>query len=264
MKKDWKNDFDKNIKKDLNSSVKNAFPSCDLKRKIDLEISNQENTKERGDIKMKKSRIGVVLAAAAILCGGVFAYGKYKGTISSSSSVYDYTAYEDTVKAEDKVGFDAVIPENLGDYKFDGISIGEVSDIDENNETYNERNSLNVIYKNADKKMIFMDVDKLPKDAEPIDKEFYKEIREYDGVNFYYTQIENLFVSSENDLTPEEKERSESDPFFNVGIGGPKQEREEKTDNHLTFELNGIRYSLLAGTDVSSDELFEMGQEFVK
>lgn len=264
MKKNRKTDFDKKLREDLNLSVKNAFPSHDLKRKIDLEISNRENSKERGDIKMKKSKIGVVLAAAAVLCVSVFAIGKYTGTIASSSSNYNYTSYEDTVKAEDKAGFEAIIPENLGEYKFSGIRMVNVADIDDSNNEYNKRKSIDVDYKNENNDIVTLDIDKLPQDSEALSENEYQKIREYNGIKFNYFQLHNLFISSEDELTPEERERKENDPFFNVGIGGPSQEREESVSNHIIFDIDGVRYQILASENVYANELFEMGQEFVK
>lgn len=264
MKKNRETNFDKKLEKELNLSVKNTFPSCDLKRKIGLEISNQENTKKRGEVKMKKSRIGVVLAAAVVLCVSVFAIGKYTGTISSSSSHYNYTSYEDTTKAEQKAGFEAIIPEKLGEYKFDGITMEKVADIDDSGNKFNNRKAIDVDYKNENGDVVILNIDKWPENYNVFEENEYQEIKEYNGVKFHYAKIESLFIASEDDMTPEEKQRSESDPFFNVGIGGPSQGREKSISNHLTFEIDGIGYSLMGFENVDANELFEMGQEFVK
>lgn len=264
MKKDWNQSFDNKLRRELNKSVEDTFPSDNLKDKIDSEIKNLDRNSGRGEFKMKKSKIGVVLAAAVVLCGGVFAIGKYTGTIASSSSHYNYTSYEDTTKAEQKAGFDAIIPEKLGEYKFDGIRMIDLTDVDENNKEHNNRKSIGVDYKNENNDIVSLDIDKIPQDYEALNENEYQEIREYNKVKFYYAKIESLFIASEDDMTPEERERNENDPFFNVGIGGPSQEREESISNHITFDIDGVRYQIMAGENVGANELFEMGQEFVK
>ena len=112
-------DFDKYIKNELNKSVEDSSPSDYLKNKIDLEINSQG---EKGEFKMKK-RFVLVAAAALVLSVGVFAAGKITGTISSSSSQYNYTNYTDMAKAEKKAGFDVEAPESLGEYKLSLIHI---------------------------------------------------------------------------------------------------------------------------------------------
>ncbi|MGI5948697.1 hypothetical protein [Peptoniphilus sp.] len=264
MKKDWNQSFDNKLREELNRSVENTFPSDSLKDKIDSEIKNLDRNSGRGEFKMKKSKIGVVLAAAVVLCGGVFAIGKSTGIISSSSSFYNYTSYEDTTKAEKKAGFDAIIPEKLGEYKFDGIRIVDLADVDEDNNEQNKRKSVSVDYKNENNDIVTLDTDKLQQVHEELVENEYQEIREYNGVKFYYFQLHNLFLASEDDMTPEERERKENDPFFNVGIGGSSQEREECITNHIIFDIDGIRYEIMASEKVDANELFEMGQEFVK
>lgn len=264
MKKDWNQSFDNKLREELNKDVENTFPSDSLKDKIDSEIKNLDRNSGRGEFKMKKSKIGVVLAAAVVLCGGVFAIGKSTGIISSSSSFYNYTSYEDTTKAEKKAGFDAIIPEKLGEYKFDGITMEKVADVDDSGNEFNKRKAINVEYKNEKGDVVILDIDKWPEEYNVFDENEHQEIREYNGVKFYYAKIENLSLASEEDMTPEERERNENDPFFSVGIGGPSQKREVSISNHLTFEIDGIGYSLMGFENVDANELFEMGQEFVK
>ena len=251
-------DFDKYIKNELNKSVESSSPSDYLKNKIDLEINSQG---EKGEFKMKK-RFVLVAAAALVLSVGVFATGKITGTISSSTSFYNYTNYTDMAKAEKKAGFDAYAPESLGDYKFEGITMDNIADIDDTGAKLNKRKGIDVDYKNADGDIVMLSIDKHPDNAKTVDKEFYHEMRDINGVQVYYSRIESVVLPDEKDASKEELERSEKDPFFNLAIGSDK--REESASKHLLFDYKDIQYSLMAGDDMDVNEFYRMAEEIIK
>lgn len=251
-------DFDKYIKNELNKSVEDSSPSDYLKNKIDLEINSQG---EKGEFKMKK-RFVLVAAAALVLSVGVFAAGKITGTISSSTSFYNYTNYDDMAKAEKKAGFDAYAPESLGDYKFDGITMVNMADMDDTGAKLNKRKGIDVDYKNADGDIVMLSIDKHPDNAKTVDKQFYHEMRDIKGVPVYYSRLESVFLPDEKDATKEELERSEKDPFFNLAIGSSK--REESASKHLIFDYKGVEYALMAGDDMDVNEFYRMAEEIIK
>ena len=152
------NNFDEYIKDRLEKSVENSAPSAYIKNKIDLEINSHG---EKGEFKMKK-RFVLVAAAALVLSVGVFAAGKITGTISSSTSYYNYTNYTDLAKAEKKAGFDAYAPESLGDYKFDGITMDNIADVDDAGTKLNKRKAIDVDYKNDAGDIVMLSIDKRP------------------------------------------------------------------------------------------------------
>lgn len=252
------NNFDEYIKKELNKSVENSSPSYYLKNKIDLEINSQE---EKGEFKMKK-RFVLVAAAALVLSVGVFAAGKITGTISSSSSQYNYTNYTDMAKAEKKAGFDVEAPESLGEYKFDGITIDNIADLDDTGTKLNKRKGIHVDYKNADDDIVMLSIDKHPETSIATSKQAYQEMREIKGVQVYYSRLESVFLPDEKDATKEDLERSEKDPFFNLAIGSSK--REESASKHLVFDYKGIQYALMAGDDMDINEFYKMAEEIIK
>lgn len=252
------NNFDEYIKKELNKSVENSAPSAYLKNKIDLEI---KSTEEKGEFKMKKKFI-FVAAAALVLSVGVFATGKITGTISSSTSYYNYTTYTDLAKAEKKAGFETYAPESLGDYKFDGITIDNIEDIDDTGAKLNKRKGIDVDYKNADGDRVSLSIDKHPDNAKTVDKQFYHEMRDVKGVKVYYSRLESVVLPDEKDATEEELERSKKDPFFNLAIGSDK--RIESVSKHLIFDYKGIQYSLMAGDDMDVNEFYRMAEEIIK
>ena len=262
------NNFDEYIKDKLEKSVENSAPSLYLKNKIDLEIKSRE---EKGEFKMKKKFI-LVAAAALVLSVGVFAAGKITGTISSSSHKYDYTVYTDLAKAEKKAGLEAYAPENLGDYKFDGITIIDTADVDETGAKLNKRKAMDVNYKKQigeDAYNITLDIDRIVEGHDPISSLPYKEMRTIKGVDFYYSVYDNLFVGSKEDLSPADKERFEKDPFFNVGIGGKGGDRSEAVSTYLIFEYKGNQYLLhnMNFKDkkaIDPDEFFQMGASLIK
>ena len=251
-------DFDKYIKNELNKSVEDSSPSDYLKNKIDLEINSQG---EKGEFKMKK-RFVLVAAAALVLSVGVFAAGKITGTLASSTSFYNYTNYADMAKAEKKAGFDAYAPESLGDYKFDGIRMVDMADMDDTGAKLNKRKAIDVNYKNDAGDRVSLSIDKYPDSSTPLAERAYQEMRDLKGVQVYYWRLESVFLPDEKDATKEELERSEKDPFFNLAIGSAK--REEDVSKHLSFDYKGIQYSLMAGDDMDINEFYKMAEEIIK
>lgn len=251
-------DFDKYIKNELNKSVEDSSPSDYLKNKIDLEINSQG---EKGEFKMKK-RFVLVAAAAFILSVGVFAAGKITGTISSSSSQYNYTKYTDMAKAEKKAGFEAYAPESLGEYKFDGTKMVNMADIDDTGTKLNKRKAIRVTYKNEADDKVILSIDKYPETSVATSEQAYHEMREINGVQVYYSRLESVFLPDEKDATKEELERSKKDPFFNLAVGSDN--REEDASKHLIFDYKGVQYELMAGDDMDVNEFYKMAEEIIK
>ena len=251
-------DFDKYIKNELNKSVEDSSPSDYLKNKIDLEINSQG---EKGEFKMKK-RFVLVAAAALVLSVGVFAAGKITGTLASSTSFYNYTKYTDMAKAEKKAGFDAYAPESLGDYKFDGIRMVDMADMDDTGEKLNKRKAIDVNYKNDAGDIVSLSIDKYPENSIATSDQPYQKMRDLKGVPVYYWRLESVFLPDEKDATEEELERSEKDPFFNLAIGSAK--REEDASKHLIFDYKGVQYELMAGDDMDVNEFYKMAEEIIK
>lgn len=251
-------DFDKYIKDELHKSVEDSSPSDYLKNKIDLEINSQG---EKGEFKMKK-RFVLVAAAALVLSVGVFATGKITGTISSSTSFYNYTNYTDMAKAEKKAGFDAYAPESLGDYKFDGIRMVNLEDLDDTGAKLNKRKAIDIDYKNDADDKVMLSIDKRPDNSKTVDEQFYHEMRDIKGVPVYYSRLESVVLPDEKDATKEELERSKKDPFFNLAIGSDK--REEDASKHLIFDYKGIQYALMAGDNMDVNEFYKMAEEIIK
>ena len=252
------NNFDEYIKDKLEKSVENSAPSDYLKNKIDLKI---KSTEEKGEFKMKK-RFVLVAAAALVLSVGVFAAGKITGTISSSTSYYNYTNYTDLAKAEKKAGFDVEAPESLGEYNFDGIKMVNMADMDDTGAKINKRKAIDVDYKNDSGDRVILSIDKHPDNAKTVDEQFYHEMRDVKGVKVYYSRLESVFLPDEKDATKEELERSKNDPFFNLAIGSDK--REEDASKHLIFDYKGVQYSLMAGDNMDVNEFYRMAEEIIK
>ena len=252
------NNFDEYIKDKLEKSVENSAPSAYLKNKIDLKI---KSTEEKGEFKMKKKLI-LVAAAALVLSVGVFAAGKITGTISSSTSYYNYTNYTDMAKAEKKAGFDVEAPESLGEYNFDGIKMVNMADMDDTGAKLNKRKAIDVDYKNDSGDRVILSIDKHPDNAKTVDKQFYHEMRDIKGVQVYYSRLESVFLPNEKDETKEELERSKNDPFFHLAIGSDKSE--EDASKHLIFDYKGVQYALMAGDDMDVNEFYRMAEEIIK
>lgn len=252
------NNFDKNLKKELNKITEDTYPSDFVKNKIDLKIKNME----KGEYKMKKNKLALVACVALVLSISVYAAGKITGTVGYSSSSYDYTEFVDVEKAEKKANLDANIPENLGRYKFEGLRIVKMADLDENNKRINKRKAINVEYKNEEDKTVDLYIDRVFENEK--NREHYNEKRNINGVDLYYTRVENLFLKDESSLTESERERMETDPFFNVAYGNISKDRVESVSKNIIFEKDGIKYSLLTFDDIDANEYFEIASSIIK
>ena len=165
-------------------------------------------------------------------------------------------------KAEKKAGFDAYAPENLGEYKFDGIRMVNLADIDDTGAKLNKRKAIDVDYKNESGEKVLLSIDKFPERPVPTSEQPYQEMREIKGVPVYYSRLESVFLPDEKYATKEELERSKNDPFFNLAIGSDK--REEDASKHLLFDYKDIQYSLMAGDDMDINEFYKMAEDIIK
>lgn len=104
-------------------------------------------------------------------------------------------------KAEKKAGFDAYAPESLGDYKFDGITMDNIADIDDAGSKLNKRKAIDVDYKNADGDIVMLSIDKRPDNSKTVDEQFYHEMRDIKGVPVYYSRLESVVLPDEKDAT---------------------------------------------------------------
>lgn len=256
-------DFDKNLINKLNQSIDGTFPSEYVKNKIDLKIENYE--KNTGGYIMKKTKKFKLVTALALCIAfvgvGTYAAGNFTGTIGASPETYSYSKYDQVDQALEEVAFEAAIPDKISSYTFKGITVGQIADMDDQGNEFNKRKNLIVDYKNDQGQTLSLFIDKKGPGSPSIAEEEHQEAINIEGRTFYFTRLESLSVSGEEDLSPEEIQRSEKDPFFNVAYGGPSQERESSVSTHLSVENEGITYSLMGDENITSQDFFQMGQE---
>ena len=263
MRKHWNPEYDKKIKNQIKMSMEDAFPSDYVKNKIDLKIQKLE--KNPGGYRMKNlKKVKLVTAATvclAFLGVGAYAAGSFKGSIGSVDKRQAYTEYTDLSKVKKEAGFEAKLPETLpSGFNFDSFLVGDTADLDDEGNQLNKRKNIMVTYKNEQDTTLTLFADK--KAYSTLADENHMETREIRGNTFYYTELENLCVSDESQVTAEEFERSEKDPFFNLVHVGEGMEREESISRHLSFEKDGITYQIMTDDSIDSETLFQMGQAF--
>ncbi|NLM06586.1 MAG: hypothetical protein GX219_06680 [Tissierellia bacterium] len=263
MKSNFDDNFEDRIRKGIDISVNNIFPSEFVKDKIDLEIKKHRNSL-RGGYKMKRtSKILAICAGIILLFGvGVYAVSSLSSTIGTVDNSKLKTSYEDVVDLKKEADLnDAVIPQSLaGDYDFANINMGAVHDVDESGEEVNARNDLIVEYKTRSGKVVYLTIEKYFEGSLNLSNDEYTEVVKVDGRTFYYTKLENLLLGSEDQLTEEEDERRETDPFFNVAFTGKDGERDSEVSQHLTLVDGSIIYSFIADESLSQEEFFNIGK----
>lgn len=261
------NKFDNILKTELNRAVWNTNPSDDCKERIDAVLDRVVSSNERfGGTGMKKrllTKAAAIVAVCAVASGGVaYASGGFNTIISGSHAYYDYENYDQIADAEEKVGFDAVVPKAFSNgYSFEGITIADVAESDENGNTANESKELNVGYVKDGMPDISLFVSTRPLSDQ--DKENPSAVQMLDGITLYYDNTEYLIVPSDYKVSEEDLQREESDPHFTISYGS-----DEVETNHVGqvfWEKDGLTYTIQAldGTQISGEEMIDMAEEII-
>ncbi len=180
------------------------------------------------------------------------------GTLHFSSS-----QYSDMAKAEKKAGFELNAPETLEDYTFREVQVQDVNGLDEEDRQVLKYREASISYENPDGNPLFYGVHPIQAEI-PASDRAADQVREVNGVKLEYRMDCYWFLPAsyeETGLTQEMKDW-EKLPGHHITYGSDEPEQENM--GFLTWERDGLRYSLLDMDGVESpDTLFAMASQLM-
>lgn len=236
-----------------------------LKQRIDFRITEKLEKEEHKMKHMSMKKIVLGVAAASALIGTIAVAGSGIISYSShSSSVPDYTKFEDMGKAESEIGYSVDAVESFSNgFVFDGIRIIEDTLEDESGQIAGQEKSLGISYSKGTERMDLYARKLLAIENGSVsgDDEWDKTIQAGD-VTVGYTQSTYKAVPPDYEPTEEDKKAQESGRL-QIGYGSEKVEVSQYS--YAGWIKDGIQYSL-SGFDVSvnGDEMLNMAREIIE
>ena len=180
------------------------------------------------------------------------------GTLHFNSS-----QYSDMAKAEKKAGFELNVPETLDDYTFRNVQVQDVNGLDEEDRQVLKYREASIAYQNADGNRLYYGVHPIQAEI-PTSERAADQTREVNGVKLEYRMDHYWFLPAsyeETGLTQEMKDWQKL-PGHHITYGS--DEPEQKNMGFLTWEQDGLRYSLLDMDGVESpDALYAMAAQLM-
>lgn len=247
------------IKAALYADADSYDPPIDLKQQIDARLAWQ-NKKE---VTMKKLNAKKIVAAVALSCvlTGTVCMAAEKISdyyIASSSALTETTDFSDIAKLEKKAdvftGAQRVLDNG---FTFASAAIINTDEKDAAGNTKNSFSEVEIEYE-KDAKNISYCVKKGTRHFTEKELAGYRAI-ESDGITYYFSQSDYLFVPEDYEPTEEELAAEAAGDLF-ISFGSDV--REEKVCVSLHWNTNGQGYSLL-GMDLNmdADELLDMAKQ---
>ncbi len=252
---------EKDIREALHTAAYSCSPPEDLKQKIDARLAWQE---KKEVISMKKSGMKKTVVAAAVACaltGTVcMAAEKISGYYMSGSVPFtEVTEFADIEKLEKRTKINAGAPEQFENgFAFENAHISEASETDEQlNKIGDSFQELNLTYKNGSKSVNYNICEKEREYTE--DELAHTQVIESDGMTYYFSQSNYLFVPEGYELTADEKKAAADGELF-ISEGSSK--REEEVYTNLSWNEDGKQHLLFgADLDMSAEELLDMAKQ---
>lgn len=261
------NQFDSQIKMGLQKQAELFQSATDTdiafeKVMLDVEEYRKQHSsmKERG-INMKKFNMkkAVIATVAAVMVFGTLAVasGGVKFIASHSSAIPDYTKYADLATAESRAGVTTNAPESFSNgYRFSGITIVDRNYENEERNTIDSFQSIEIGYKNGSDRLTYI------VDPRPILSGYTKSATDTiteNGITYYYNELHSKWVPGDYHPTAEEQAQVEAGTL-NIGYGA--SEIAYSDSKSITWEKDGNQYELFCmDVDISKDALLNMALE---
>ncbi len=247
------------IKAAIHKAANSYDPPMDLKQRIDAQLAWQENKEV---IPMKKFSTKKIVAAAAVACtltGTVcMAAGKISYYVGSSSPLTEITEYSDLAKVESTADIITGAPKAFDNgFVFANANIINKNGMDNADNVVESFTEVNVNYKKGADQLDYMVQKGVTNDT---DKELErKQAIESDGITYYYSRTNYLFLPAEAKPTAEELEAEEAGELF---ISYGSSEREEKVYTGISWN-DDAKYHNIFSMDVEMDaeEMLAMAKQ---
>lgn len=253
--------MDKQLKEGLKEIASSYSPSEKIYHNIKTELKGESYMKKKINVKKFVICFG---AAAVLLTAGVTAsqFAAYSWGISSIKDRIDHAPTKEEVAAE--VDYSPKYAEKIGDYTLVAAQPGISGTADENHNKLSQAKEINFDYENGDKQItLFTEKSDPNMPFKPSKADV--NAGEVNGINLYYTKMVNKFLppDMEKEYEPtEEEKRQMEEGTLNIAYGST--EEEIKTSEHLSWEENGIVYSLFTmDNQVGMETLAQMAEEII-
>lgn len=257
---------DRTVKDALTGICEHIEASDSLKQQIDSRIEGISVKEEycMKHISIKKVVIGV--AAACLVVGTVCIAGSgirmYKG---GTSSIPNYTKFEDLNKAEGEVGYEIkAVSSFYNQFAMEGIHIGDLAVQNEAGQTEAAEKEINIEYQKNGESIMFgarkiFDME----NAEEMMRERTPDKTLQAGeTKVVFTETTNKFVPPDYELTDEDKANMEKEDF-NLAYGS--SEVKINKGYHVMWIEDGIVYTLYgADLSISPEEMLGMAKEVIE
>lgn len=259
----WDQDMDSRIREALSAQT-GPFEygnKEDLGREQALRNRVIEQIKEETKMKHLGRKFKKIAVAAGTMCilgsAVVMAAGHFKGFISSSTALEEFSSYEELEQVAEnyQIPFAIQAPEQFANgYVFEKGYPVHVAGMDEGNNETKLPTEISLTYK----KDGMLDVT-LNEYASRAGEEMTGTLHEKESVSYYYTKQDCLFVPPSYELTEEEKAASEAGTL-QVSYG---TDTIEKTSySSVQWQADGISYLLMSfESALSEEEMVEMASE---
>lgn len=250
------------IREALHTAAYSCNPPEELKQQIDARLAWQE---KKEVVPMKKNNIKKTAVAAALACvltGTVCMAAERLSSyyyIGSSVPFTEVTHFADIEKLEKKTNIHTDAQELFDNgFVFESANIADVSEADaEGNRIGDGFQEITISYKNGDKNVDYS--------IRRQEREYTKEelarmqAMESDGMTYYFSQDNYLFIPAGYEPTAEEKEAEAAGRLF---ISEGSSEREEEVYKSISWSADGQSYLLYgADLDMSAEELLDMAKQ---
>ena len=241
------------------TDLNQAFNYVDVGYLMEVDAPEKENQTMKN-----KKRIRYFFLAAALICLlSITVYAVEQLNIHSylSGSSKIYQKYSDMNRAFKQAGFQATIPEALGNgFQFQSAEVQEVEAMDENDKLVMTLQELVAYYRNGQGQNLvlraMLNLEELPKDDRtPTSAKTMK------GVELSFYRDAYKFVPENYQPSEEEKEWA-NQPGHYISYGA--DEVQEQIVSFLVWTENDIRYSLLDWNVLEPDVLFAMAEEMIQ
>lgn len=272
-----KSNIDSQIKRALHNEAKAICATTQMKRAIDEQIqchNTEQNVVDiTGIIKHRKeektmrriSKMWVAVAAVAafiLIPTCVYAVGQITGYASSLSMGHSYASYEEIDKAREDIGYTFHSVESFTNgYTIDKMDISDVDKLDDEMnrvETFSEY--WGIYKKDGCEKINLIIHEVLPEAANEAARAMEQTV--IDGITVDYLVDHYKYVPVDYEITAEDEANMAGEHYY-ISVGS--DEVEEEDIMFTNWVQDGIRYSLMySGTDLSSEDFFQMAAELIQ
>lgn len=226
--------------------------------KIKMEEKEMKKEKRKG-LSMKKIVLATAVCCMLVGTVGVASSGNVAYILGGSKLGWDTKSYEGIADLEGKAGFQIRDKESFQNgYTFKKADVGDIRDMDENDNVVARYNDIDITYENQSGKRIYITA------AEAVhvheERGGVKEITGIQGIKVNYYEDTYKWVPAGYERTPEDEENLKHEDYY---ISEGADEISISTLSSVTWEQEGIWYHMFAYEQIPAQELFAMAEELI-